>query len=165
QVQGTGHSLDTLNSFSPVIPYPSATKLQVQSGKTLALVGGNITLDGATLTTQTGQIELGSLGGAGLVSLVPITQGYTLEYEQGQSFADIQMAQKSLLDVSGFNSGGVQLQGRNIKLTDGSLILSQNYGNLPGGNINLQASDAIALIGTTPNAKIGSWIRTEALGT
>ncbi|MBD2242018.1 S-layer family protein [Aulosira sp. FACHB-113] len=165
QVQGTGHSLDTLNSFSPVIPYPSATKLQVQSGKTLALVGGNISLDGATLTTQTGQIELGSLGGAGLVSLVPITQGYTLEYEQGQSFADIQLAKKSLVDVSGFNSGAVQLQGRNIKLTDGSVILSQNYGNLPGGNINLQASDAIALIGTTPDAKIFTWVRADALGT
>ncbi|BAY65479.1 filamentous hemagglutinin-like protein [Calothrix brevissima NIES-22] len=165
QVQGTGHSLDTTNSFSPVIPNPSSTKLQVQSGKTLALVGGNISLNGATLSAATGEIELGSLGSAGLVSLVPITQGYKLEYEQGQSFADIQLVQKSLLDVSGYNSGAVQLQGRNIKLTDGSVILSQNYGNLPSGNINLQASDAIALIGTTPDAKIRSWIRADALGT
>ncbi|BAY89337.1 MULTISPECIES: two-partner secretion domain-containing protein [unclassified Tolypothrix] len=165
QVQGTGHSLDTTDSFSPVIPYPSATKLQVQSGKTLALVGGNISLDGATLSAQTGQIELGSLGGAGLVSLAPITQGYQLQYEQGQSFADIQLAQKSLLDVSGFNSGAVQLQGRNIKFTDGSVTLSQNYGNLKSGDINVQASDAIALIGTTPDAKIYTWIRADALGT
>ncbi|MBD2200274.1 MULTISPECIES: two-partner secretion domain-containing protein [Calothrix] len=165
QVQGTGHNLDTLSSFSPVIRNPSSTKLQVQSGKTLALVGGNISLDGATLSAQTSQIELGSLGGAGLVSLVPITQGYKLEYEQGQSFADIKLAQKSLLDVSGFNSGSVQLQGRNIGFTDGSLILSQNYGVLPGGNINLQASAAIAIIGTTPDAKVRSWIRGEALGT
>ncbi|BAY89004.1 MULTISPECIES: beta strand repeat-containing protein [unclassified Tolypothrix] len=165
QVQGTGHSLDATDSFSPVINNPSSTKLQVQSGKTLALVGGNISLDGATLSAATGQIELGSLGGAGLVSLVPTTQGYKLEYEQGQSFADIQLTQKSLLDVSGFNSGAVQLQGRNIKITDGSLILSENYGNLKSGNINVQASDAIAIIGTTPNAKIRSWINAEALGT
>ncbi|MBD2299976.1 S-layer family protein [Nostoc sp. FACHB-190] len=165
QVQGTGHSLDATDSFSPVIPNSSSTKLQVQSGKTLALVGGNISLNGATLSAAKGQIELGSLGGAGVVSLVPITQGYKLKYEQGQSFADIQLVQKSLLDVSGFNSGAVQLQGRNIKFTDGSLILSQNYGNLPSGDINLQASAAIALIGTTPDAKIPSWIRADALGT
>ncbi|ALF53862.1 filamentous hemagglutinin [Nostoc piscinale CENA21] len=165
QVQGTGHSLDTNNSFAPLIRNPSSTKLQVQSGKTLALVGGNINLNGATLITETGQIALGSLGGAGLVSLVPTTQGYKLEYEQGQSFADIQLTQKSLLDVSGFNSGAVQLQGRNINFTDGSLIFSKNYGNLPSGDIHLQASEAIAIIGTTPDAKIRSWIRSEALGT
>ncbi|WP_427162942.1 filamentous hemagglutinin N-terminal domain-containing protein [Aliinostoc sp. HNIBRCY26] len=165
QVQGTGHSLNTNNTFSPIIRNPSLTKLQVQSGKTLALVGGNITLDGATLSAATGHIELGSLGGSGLVSLVPITQGYQLEYEQGQSFADIQLAQKSLLDVSGFNSGAVQLQGRNIEFTDGSLIFSQNYGTLPSGNINVQASAAIAMIGTTPDGKIRSWIRAEAWGT
>ncbi|MBD2254137.1 filamentous hemagglutinin N-terminal domain-containing protein [Nostoc parmelioides] len=164
QVQGTGHSLNTNNTFSPIIRNPSLTKLQVQSGKTLALVGGNITLDGATLSAATGHIELGSLGGAGLVSLVTTTQGYQLQYEQGQSFADIQLAQKSLLDVSGFNSGAVQIQGRNIEFTDGSLIFSQNYGTLPSGNINVQASEAIALIGTTPDAKIRSWIRSEALG-
>ncbi|BAY09027.1 two-partner secretion domain-containing protein [Calothrix sp. NIES-2098] len=165
QVQGTGYALDRTSSFSPVIRNPSSTKLQVQSGKTLALVGGNITLNGATLSAERGQIELGSLGGAGLVSLVPTTQGYQLEYEQGQSFGDIQLAQKSLLDVSGFNSGAVQLQGRNIDFTDGSLILSQNYGNLPSGNINLQASEAIALIDSTPDAKIRSGIRVDALGT
>ncbi|MBD2457237.1 S-layer family protein [Nostoc sp. FACHB-87] len=165
QLQGTGHSLDITNSFSPVIPNPSLTKLQVQPGKTLALVGGNISLDGATLNAAKGQIELGSLGGAGVVSLVPITQGYKLKYEQGQSFADIQLVQKSLLDVSGFNSGAVQLQGRNIKFTDGSLILSQNYGNLAAGEINLQASEAIAIIGTTPDVKIRSGIRAESLRT
>ncbi|MBU7583825.1 MAG: S-layer family protein [Nostoc sp. TH1S01] len=165
QVQGTGHSLDAKNSFSPLIRDPSSTQLQVQSGRTLALVGGNITLNGATLTAETGQIALGSLGGAGLVSLVPTTHGYKLEYEQGQSFADIQLVQKSLLDVSGFNSGAVQLQGRNINFTDGSLIFSKNYGYLPSGDIHLQASEAIAIIGTTPNAKIRSWIRSEALGT
>ncbi|MCF4969070.1 beta strand repeat-containing protein [Nostoc sp. CMAA1605] len=165
QVQGTGHSLSSNGSFSPIITNPSPTKLQIQSGKTLALVGGNITLDGATLSAATGQIELGSLGGSGLVSLVPTTRGYQLEYEQGQSFADIQLAQKSLLDVSGFNSGTVQLQGRNIEFTDGSLIFSRNYGSLPSGEINVQASAAIAIIGTTPDAKIRSWIRTEAFGT
>ncbi|MBD2438885.1 S-layer family protein [Nostoc sp. FACHB-110] len=165
QVQGTGHTLERLNTFSPFIRHPSPTKLQIQSGKTLALVGGNITLNGATLSAETGQIELGSLGSAGLVNLVPTTQGYKLEYAPEQSFADIQLVQKSLLDVSGFNAGGVELQGRNIDFTDGSLILSQNYGNSPAGDINLQASAAIALTGTTPDAKIRSWVRSEALGT
>ncbi|QHG19869.1 filamentous hemagglutinin [Nostoc sp. ATCC 53789] len=164
QVQGTGHALTITTILAPLIRTPSPTKLQVQPGKTLALVGGNLNLNGATLNAETGQIELGSLGGSGLVTLVPNTQGYTLRYENGQSFGDIQLAQKSLLNVSGVNSGSVQLQGRKIKFTDGSLVLTTNLGNLPSGNIHLQASEAIDIIGTTSDAKIRSWIRSEALG-
>jgi len=36
--------------------------LQVQSGKTLALVGGDLTLEGGTLTAPGGQIVLASVG-------------------------------------------------------------------------------------------------------
>ncbi|MEH2408341.1 S-layer family protein [Nostoc sp.] len=164
QVQGTGH-LDIERDFAPVIRNPSPTRLQVQAGKTLALVGGNLNLNGATLTAETGHIELGSLGGAGLVSLVPTTQGYKLEYGNGQSFGDIQLAQKSLLDVSGVNAGSVQLRGRNIRLSDGSLVLAQNYGNLAGGDIRFQASEAIEIIGGTSATTIRGGIRTGSLST
>ncbi|QKQ75315.1 S-layer family protein [Nostoc sp. TCL240-02] len=164
QVQGTGHTLTITSNLAPLIRTPSPTELQVQPGKTLALVGGNLNLNGATLNAETGQIELGSLGGSGLVTLVPNTQGYTLGYENGQSFGDIQLAHKSLLNVSGVNAGSVQIQGRKIKLTDGSLVLTTNLGNLPSGNIHLQASEAIDIIGTTADAKIRSGIRSEILG-
>ncbi|WP_257236031.1 hypothetical protein [Nostoc sp. 'Peltigera malacea cyanobiont' DB3992] len=36
-----------------------------------SLVGRNLNLNGATLTAETGRIELGSLGSAGLVNLIP----------------------------------------------------------------------------------------------
>ncbi|HIK07415.1 MAG TPA: S-layer family protein [Trichormus sp. M33_DOE_039] len=163
QVQGTGHALDITSNLAPFIRNPSPTKLQVQPEKTLALVGGNLSLNGATLTAERGQIELGSLGGVGLVSLVPNTQGYKLQYGNEQSFGDIQLAQKSLLDVSGVNAGSVQIQGRKIQFTDGSLVLTANLGNVPSGNIHLQASEVIDIIGTTSDAKIRSGIRSEAL--
>ncbi|MBD2165528.1 S-layer family protein [Calothrix membranacea FACHB-236] len=162
-VQGTGHSLSSPSGQPPITVIPSATELRVQPGKTLALVGGNLNLNGATLTAQQGRIELGSVSGAGLVSLTPIAQGYTLGYENGQSFGDIQLAQKSLLDVSGVNAGSVQVRGRNIEFTDGSLVLSQNFGYLPGGEIHLQASSTIDMIGAT-DAAIWSGIRSETFG-
>nr|WP_256871620.1 S-layer family protein [Nostoc sp. TCL26-01] len=158
QVQGTGHTLTLSNSRTPITRTPSLTQLQVQPGKTLALLGGTLNLDGANLTAEQGRIELGSLGEAGLVSLVPTTQGYTLEYNNGQTFGDIQLAQKSLLNVSGINAGSVQVQGKHIQLTDSSLVLAQNFGNLPGGNIHLQASVGIDLTGTLTG------IRSETLG-
>ncbi|MBD2165531.1 S-layer family protein [Calothrix membranacea FACHB-236] len=164
QVQGSGHSIGINNVLAPVVHNPSSTMLQVQPGKTLALIGGNLSLNGATLMAKTGHIELGSLADAGLVTLAPTTQGYTFEYGNEQTFRDIQLIQKSLLEVSGVNAGSIQLQGRKIEFTEGSLLLSTNLGNLPSGNINLQASEAINFIGTTSDGKIRSWIRSEALG-
>jgi filamentous hemagglutinin family protein len=157
-VQGTGHTLTLSDSRTLINRTPSPIQLRVQPGKTLALVGGTLNLHGATLTAEQGRIELGSLGDAGLVSLVPTTQGYTLGYSNGQSFGNIQLAKESLLDVSGVNAGSVQVQGKHIQVTDSSLVLAQNLGNLPGGNIHLQASAGIDVTGRL------SGIRSETLG-
>ncbi len=164
-VQGTGHALSNPNpsGLPPIAVIPSATELRVQPGQTLALMGGNLNLNGATLSAPQGRVELGSLSGAGLIHLIPTAQGYRLDYEQDQSFGNIQLTQKSLLDVSGVNAGSVQLQGREIQFTDGSLILSQNFGYLPGGEIRLRASNAIDMIGAT-DSRIWSGIRSETFG-
>ncbi|MEH2276495.1 MAG: S-layer family protein [Nostoc sp.] len=165
-VQGTGHSLTTTSASAllPITRIPSSTELSVQPGKTLALVGGNVHLNGATLRAEQGRVELGSVGSAGLVSLMPTAQGYTLGYGNVQRFGDIHLAQRSLLDISGVNAGSVQVQGQQIQFTDGSLVLAQNFGNLPGGDIRFQATEAIDLIGTTPDAKIKGGVRNEAFG-
>ncbi|OYD95259.1 filamentous hemagglutinin [Nostoc sp. 'Peltigera membranacea cyanobiont' 210A] len=163
-VQGTGHRLSNPGGLPLVTQNPSATELRVQPGKTLALVGGNLNLNGATLTAKQGQVELGSVSGAGLVSLIPTAQGYTLGYEDGQSFGDIQLAGRSLLDISGVNAGSVQIRGRHIQFTDGSLVLARNFGSLSAGDIRLQATEAIDLIGRTADGTILSGVRTEAVG-
>ncbi|MBD2492887.1 S-layer family protein [Nostoc sp. FACHB-280] len=170
-VQGTGYALKADSSLSPITQNPSSSQLMVKPGKTLALVGGNINLTGATLNAPQGRVELGSLSGVGLVSLNPIAQGYQLGYESGQSFADIHLSQKSLLtigalpSVGAFNAGSVQLQGKHIQISDGSIIFSKNLGNVAGGEIFLQASEGIDIVGTTANAQIRSGIRSEGLNT
>ena len=165
-VIGTGHSLTTTSASAllPITRIPSSTQLSVQPGKTLALVGGNLDLNGATLRAEQGRVELGSVGSAGLVSLMSSAQGYTLGYGNVQRFGDIHLAGRSLLDISGVNAGSVQVQGQQIQFTDGSLVLAQNFGNFPGGDIRFQATEAIDLIGTTPDAKISSGVRNEAFG-
>jgi filamentous hemagglutinin family protein len=163
-VQGNGQVLSKPTSFSPTIRNPGSTALQVQPGRTLALVGGNLNLNGASLVAEQGRIELGSLSGAGWVSLTPIAQGYQLGYDREQPFGEIQLAQRSVLDVSGVNAGSVQVQGRQIQLTDGSLILAQNLGPLAGGTILLQASERINLIGTIPDSLTSSGVQSQSLG-
>ncbi|BAB76812.1 filamentous hemagglutinin N-terminal domain-containing protein [Anabaena sp. FACHB-709] len=160
KAQGRGYT----NSGFFIVPTPNSTELQVKPGKTLALVGGNLQIDGFILTAPEGRVELVSTNGTGQVDLIPNAQGYMLGYENGQIFGYIQLAEKSLINVSGVNSGSVRLQAGNIRLTDGSLILAQNYGYLPGGEINLQASTGIDLIGTSSDGEVLSGVRSETYG-
>ncbi|MEA5580050.1 S-layer family protein [Nodularia harveyana UHCC-0300] len=141
-----------------------STELRVKPGKTLALVGGNLQIDGFVLSAPEGQVELGSTNGTGQVNLVPNAQGYTFGYENGQIFDDIQLVERSLIDVSGVNSGSIRLQGRNILVSDGSLLYSENYGDLPGGELSLQASAAIDIIGRSDNGVVPSGLRSETYG-
>jgi filamentous hemagglutinin family protein len=62
KVRGQGHNLELVEPliFFSLKRGNSSTGLQVKSGNTLALVGGNIDIEGGTLTAEDGRIELGS---------------------------------------------------------------------------------------------------------
>ena len=147
ELESTGHNLIPASLVSPLKRGQNNSSLQVKPGKTLALVGGKISLNGGILTAESGNIELGSVG-EGTVNLKQTNQGFTLNYEQVSNFQDIQISQKSLIDASGQNAGSIQLQGENINLSDGSKIWIQNRGLLTSGNININASESLKITGT-----------------
>jgi filamentous hemagglutinin family protein len=143
--------------------------LQVKSGRTLALVGGNVSLEygnltaGDNLTEAGGRIELGSVASGSLVNLSEIETGYALGYAGVKNFGDIQLSpgadstKLSVVDASGSSGGAIQLQGRNINLTGNSLIYSINSGSHRGGDLTINASASVKLSG-------GSQIGTYAQG-
>ena len=113
--------------------------LQVQPGKTLALVGGDVALLGGNLTAEAGRIELGSVAGSSLVSLTPTAQGWMLGYEGVQNFRDIQLSQAAIVDASGEGGGNVQVQGKGVTLSDKSGIFAHTLGIQNGGGIFIRA--------------------------
>lgn len=122
-VQGQGHNLSVESQIFSPFTKGETTGLKVQPGQTLALVGGDITLDGGVLTAEGGRIELGSVGGNALVNLVANPgQVWTLGYQGVPSFKNIEMRSRAIVDTSGIGSGSIQLQGRNISLKDGSAL-------------------------------------------
>ena len=139
--------------------------LQVQPGKTLALVGGDMMLENGNLTAEPGRIELGSVAGSSLVSLIPNSQGWFLGYEGVQNFQDIHLSQASAVYAIGEGSN-IQVQGRRITLTNGSQILSATVGSQAGGNVVVNAADSLEVAGftTTPYARIPSGLRTDTEG-
>jgi len=129
--------------------------LQVQPGKTLALVGGEVVLEGGHLRAEAGRIELGGVAGTGWVSLNPTAQGWVLGYEKVQNFGHIRLSQGASLDTSGQGNAGIQVQGKRLILSEGSRIISINVGSEPGGTLTVTASDSVELSGTSPEGSNG----------
>ncbi|MEH1997522.1 MAG: S-layer family protein [Nostoc sp.] len=123
--------------------------LQVQQGKTLALIGGDITLDGGNITAKDGSVELGSVAANSLVSLSPTNQGWAFGYEGVQNFQNIELIKSnqisSTIDTHGDSGGNIQMQGRNVRIAGSFLMLVYPLQDQSGGNVTLNASDSVVV--------------------
>ncbi len=161
-VQNTGHDLTISSSNLRGFDVNNTPiGLQVKPGKVLGLMGGKITFEGGILTSSEGRIELGSIND-GFVNLNPSFDGWNFSYENVNSFKDIQFSQKSLLNSSG-SLKGIQIQGANIKITEGSVIWNQNQSAQKSDPININTSESVEISGILPNG-INSGIFTETDG-
>ncbi|NJR75200.1 MAG: S-layer family protein [Scytonema sp. CRU_2_7] len=125
----------------------SPVGLQVPSGRTLALVGGHVSLEGGNLTATGGRIELGSLAGDSFVNLREIETGYALQYKDVLNFGDIELSGGAVVDASDSKGDVIQIQGKNVTLTDNSLILSITSQSNTGGNLVINAAESVKLSG------------------
>jgi filamentous hemagglutinin family protein len=119
--------------------------LQVQPGKTIALVGGNLTFNGGLVTVRQGRIEIGSVN-SGEVSLNPTETGLVLGYENISNFGEIQMSQSSAVAASGEGAGEVRVRGGKITLNEISSIGANTIGNENGKSVTVEA-EQLSLFG------------------
>jgi filamentous hemagglutinin family protein len=148
QVQGLGNQL-ILDPDTGAFIAIDGKGLEVQSGQTLALVGGEVALLGGNLTARGGSVELGSVR-EGLVTLTPTNPGWALSYQGVQNFQDILLSQGAAINTSSPTPGRIQVQGRHVTLTDGSAIVAVNQGTGNGGNVTITASELVELSGANP---------------
>ncbi len=100
--------------------------LQVSDGKRLALLGGDVSLEGSTLLALSGQVELGEPQG------------------------NVSLSAGTSVDVSGTGSGNIAINARNITISEGSRLFAGIASNTIGdaklaGGIRLNAIEAINL--------------------
>ena len=123
--------------------------LQVQQGKTLALIGGDITLDGGNITAKDGSVELGSVAGNSLVSLSPTNQGWAFGYEGVQNFQNIELIKSkqilSTIDTHGEGNSNVQMQGKLVRIAGSNVILVYPLKEQSGGNLTVNASESVVV--------------------
>jgi filamentous hemagglutinin family protein len=141
--QGSGINYETIKK-EPRLPIESTfVGFDVKPGKTLALLGGNVRIEGGVLQSSAGRIEIGSVGNNALINLVPITEGWKLDYEGASNFTDIQMSGKALINASGVGGGDISLRGGNVNLTGESILVADTLGNRNAGDIGIVGNSVI----------------------
>ena len=161
RVEGLGHDIDQPN-LQPHIR-GNVRGLQVPTGNTFALVGGNITFEGGVVTAEAGRIELGSVA-SGEVNLRATETGWILGYEGVPNFLDIALRSQSAIDASGEPGGSIHVRGQNWELLDGSVALVQHQGSQIGGEQIVNLSGTLTLIGLDPDDTPPSRITSETVG-
>lgn len=136
-----------LPTLPPQIPIANNVGLAVNPGQTLALIGGDVLLNGGNLTANTGQIFLGSVKSAGFVGFTPTPFGLSLNYDNIQNFGNIQLSDGALINTTGLGGGKVEIRGGNVSL-NGSRIYALTLGNIDGRGIDINAQTFRAEGGT-----------------
>jgi filamentous hemagglutinin family protein len=152
-VQGNGNNLFyDFNTFTILKDFRNLG-LQVNNDRTLALIGGNVSLAGGNLTAPDGTIELGAVG-SGFVGIAPLTNGWSFNYDGAIDLQDIQLIEAASLDTSGNGGGNIGIRGRNLFVADASAILADTLGGGTGGNIQLNTTESIEVVGFSLNEEI-----------
>jgi filamentous hemagglutinin family protein len=140
------------------------TPLQVQPGRTLALVGGNVIIQGASLQAVGGRVELGGVAGAGKVGLAVDGNTINLSFPNSLARADVALS-GTLIDARAGGGGSIAVTARNLTLSEDSRLragINDGLGfvGAQAGNIQLDATETITLNG----GSIGNVVRPGGIG-
>ncbi|MEN9518644.1 MAG: hypothetical protein RLZZ381_1232 [Cyanobacteriota bacterium] len=163
QVTGTSSQVTKQSNLDPFTVNDNSS-VRIKPGKTLALIGAGVNIEGGILKTVEGKIEIGSISN-GLVNLQANQNGWSFGYQQTSNFENIQLSKKSLLYANNTDNSSISICGANVELTDSSLMLIQNNSSGSVGNININASESFIARGIAVDRKSYGGLRSENLGT
>ncbi|MGK7894393.1 MAG: filamentous hemagglutinin N-terminal domain-containing protein, partial [Xenococcus sp. (in: cyanobacteria)] len=116
----------------------SASGLQVQAGNTLALMGGEIQLNGGVLAAPGGRVELGGLAGSGTVGLRVNGNNLRLSFPDNVALADASLTNEAKVDVVSFGGGNIVINARNLEISESQFLAGIEKGS---GSVGTQAED------------------------
>lgn len=119
--------------------------LQVPAGQSISLVGGDISLNGASIQSPGGQINVASVQSAGElpVNLGSLTAGgFASAFPQA---GQIQMQNGAQLDASGDGGGQIVIRGGSLTV-DNSQIVANTTGSGNGQGIDIAVSGSLDLL-------------------
>jgi filamentous hemagglutinin family protein len=145
--------------------------LQVQPGKSIGLIGGNVRLEeGGELTAAGGRIELGAVAAPGVVGLSTDSNGFRFSFPTDLVLGDISLLNESVVDVRASGGGSIAVNARNLSLTAGSQLsagISENQGaaSAVAGDIEINALGTISIDGQNQQGSSGFFNNVDTDGT
>ncbi|WP_414581762.1 filamentous hemagglutinin N-terminal domain-containing protein [Scytonema sp. PCC 10023] len=141
------------------------SQLQVQSGKSLALVGGNVSLDGGLLQALNGRVELAGVAGSGTVGLNLNGNDFSLSVPQDAARADVSLTNAAKVDVANTGQGSVAVTARNIDISGGSRISAGIKGSQPVGSSSRDVTlDATGVVRMIQDSQLNNVVESGATG-
>lgn len=134
--------------------------LQVPTDKTIALIGGDIEINGGIISAFGGRVELGSVGENSFVIINEVSNGYSFNYDNVEQFKDINLS-SAFVNVNGARGGDLQAVARNIVIKESSVINAGTFAELSGGTLFFKSSNLFEL---KDNSSIVSSVRPQAIG-
>ncbi|WP_201789115.1 filamentous hemagglutinin N-terminal domain-containing protein, partial [Scytonema hofmannii] len=126
--------------------------LQVQPGKTLALVGGDVGLDGGSLSALDGRVEIAGVGGPGAVKLFVDGNGLRLSFPDVVARANVYLDNRAEVNVRASGGGSIAINAQNLNLTQGSkleagIASGLGLGDTKAGNIEINSTGNVSFDG------------------
>ncbi|KAB8317782.1 filamentous hemagglutinin N-terminal domain-containing protein [Tolypothrix campylonemoides VB511288] len=140
--------------------------LRVPDGRSLLLVGGNVSMDGSGLYAFGGRVELGGVSGAGTVGLNFTGNNLSLSFPTSVQRADVSLSNAAKIDVTDRGQGSVALGARNLDISGGSRIdagigKGLTADNSPPGNITLNATGVVTV---NQHSRVTNVVAADATG-
>ena len=134
-----------LNAAPAPVSIANAT-LNVASGKSFSVVAGDITLDGTQLSAPRGNVSLFSARATGEVLYDPSDPGAHFRDSSLSAFGDITLKGGATVAIDSSEDGGkVTMRAGQLAVTDFSTISASSLGAGNGGDINIDAKEALTL--------------------
>ena len=132
-----------------VVPGDTSSVLEVNKGKNVSLIGGDIDLSGGGIKAPEGRIELIAANNNQQLSLERLENGwFEANTSNTSEFANINLRNATYLDVSGNKAGNLKIGAADIKITGGSAILANTASPTDNG-IEIDATGSIELKGSS----------------
>ena len=113
------------NSIAPAGEDPAGFKvsgLRVPDGKSLLLVGGNISVDGGELNAYGGRVELGGLAEPGNINLQVDDNNLSLIFPENVMRGDVSLNNQAKVYVEADGGGTIAVNARNLEILGGSVL-------------------------------------------
>ncbi|URD50892.1 filamentous hemagglutinin N-terminal domain-containing protein [Chroococcidiopsis sp. CCNUC1] len=149
-----------------IVNRASTFGLQVQPGRTIGLIGGNVSLEGGDLTAAGGRVELGAVAAPGVVGINPDLSGFRFSFPTDLTLSDISLTNAANVRTVASNGGSMSVNARNLSISDRSSLVTgifQGTVDSQAGNIEINARDTVTVDGTSSSTS-SSGIQNSTFG-